>query len=153
MLLFEKLTALFSSETLCPQFQTKCRKHKCPSYMMLQGTDSENGAPVQVWGCTIYEHSFKIQHEQANFTRCVQAAVEDFRNQTIEQNERIGEQLLLVLEIGMKQIAQTQEPLGELDIGQKHFAATQELPDERGNTPAGNRRDKSLPHQGADSDE
>jgi hypothetical protein len=77
---------IFDPDGKCPLLKTKCIKHKCVWYNMLQGAHPQTGLPVQEWGCSIAWMPL-LMVENAKHIQGTQAATESFRNEMVKSNK------------------------------------------------------------------
>lgn len=75
----------------CPLWKKDVSKvcHACPWYIHVRGVDSNTGADVDNWGCSIGFLPMLLV-ENAAQTRGAAAAAEDARNQIVEAFERVA---------------------------------------------------------------
>lgn len=66
---------------------------RCPLYIKLLGKDPQTGAPIEEWGCSIAWIPVLLI-ETTQQTRQAGAAIESFRNEMVQGNERTLQVLL-----------------------------------------------------------
>lgn len=73
--------------TFCPLLKKDCIEHKCKFYVHLLGNDPQTGKVIDKFDCAI---SFLpvLLIEGAQQTRQAAAAIESFRNETVQLSER-----------------------------------------------------------------
>ena len=75
------------SGTYCPLIKKDCIQTKCAWFTQVRGTHPQTGQEVDEWGCAIsWMPVLLIENSQQQ--RQTGAAVEDFRNQMIDSNDR-----------------------------------------------------------------
>jgi len=71
----------------CPLIKKECIQTKCAWFTQVRGTHPQTGQEVDEWGCAIsWMPVLLIENSQQQ--RQTGAAVEDFRNQMIDSNDR-----------------------------------------------------------------
>lgn len=81
---------IFDPDGKCPLLKTKCIKHKCIWFNMLQGSHPQTGQPVQEWGCSIAWIPLLLV-ENARHVQGTQAATESFRNEMVKSNQALND--------------------------------------------------------------
>jgi hypothetical protein len=70
----------------CPLINKKCIENKCAWYTQVRGMNPNTGQPVDEWQCAINFVPF-LMIENSQQQRQTAAAVESFRNETIQRND------------------------------------------------------------------
>lgn len=104
MLLFEKITALFTDEPLCPKFGVKCRKHRCHAYGQRIGYDGNTGEKLTEEGCTIIEFRNKLAVENTIELQGMHAGFNSMRNEMMATHQEGMRNLVIAVEKGLKQL-------------------------------------------------
>ena len=82
----------------CPLDNFKpCRQFDCAWFMKIQGKDPNSGKSLEDWGCAMAWMPVLLI-ENAQQSRSTGAAVESFRNEMVEANQRSQQFLLKELE-------------------------------------------------------
>ena len=76
---------MFDPNKKCPLLNKKCIKHDCQWFLALQGTNPNTGHPVDEWGCAMAFLPV-LMIENSMMQRQTGAAVESFRNETVESS-------------------------------------------------------------------
>lgn len=78
---------MFSKEKAdCPLWQAPCKQHQCRWWIQVQGHNPNTGEQINAWDCAInFIPLLLIENSQQQ--RQTGAAVEDFRNRMVAQNE------------------------------------------------------------------
>ena len=72
----------------CPLWKGPCREHGCDWYIQVQGKNPNNGEQVNKFGCAIaWLPVLLIENSQQQ--RHTAAAVQDFRNEMVNANDRL----------------------------------------------------------------
>ena len=74
-----------------------CKQFDCAWFMKIQGKDPNSGKPLEDWGCAMAWMPVLLI-ENAAQSRSTGAAVESFRNEMVEANQRSQQLLLKELE-------------------------------------------------------
>ena len=74
-----------------------CKQFDCAWFMKIQGKDPNSGKPLEDWGCAMAWMPVLLI-ENAQQSRSTGAAVESFRNEMVEANQRSQQLLLKELE-------------------------------------------------------
>ena len=74
-----------------------CKQFDCAWFIKIQGKDPNSGKPLEDWGCAIAWMPVLLI-ENAQQSRSTGAAVESFRNEMVEANQRSQQLLLKELE-------------------------------------------------------
>ena len=82
----------------CPFWQGPCRKHACRLYVHVKGKHPQGEEIVDQWGCS-FEFMPWLMIENSQMQRQTGAAVESFRNEMMEANERANEGLADMMRI------------------------------------------------------
>lgn len=90
--LMQRLAVWLGGDTDITLLRT-CLGHDCEQYINVRGIDPQTGELMDSWGCAI-RWMPTLQIETSQQARQTGAAVESFRNATLEQNER-GQQMLV----------------------------------------------------------
>ena len=89
-----------NSGNWCPLIQKACKEHKCAWYTHIQGTNPQTGDNMDKWGCAIEWMPILLVENSSNQIG-TQAAVESFRNETINANRQNQQLYLHALEQGV----------------------------------------------------
>ncbi len=76
----------------CPFWQGPCRKHGCRLFVHIKGKHPQGEEIVDKWGCS-FEFMPWLMIENSQMQRQTGAAVESFRNEMVQANERANEGL------------------------------------------------------------
>jgi len=71
----------------CPLIQKKCVQHKCAFYTHIQGVNPNTGETVNKFDCAVNWVPFLLM-EAAQKTEHTAAAVESFRNEMVDAQEK-----------------------------------------------------------------
>ena len=71
---------------LCPLIGEDCRELGCSWFTQIRGTNPQTGEDVDEWGCAVTWLPFLLVENSCQ-QRQTGAAVESFRNETINQQE------------------------------------------------------------------
>lgn len=75
-----------ADEPECPWFRAPCKKHGCVMWTHIEGTNPQNGQPVDVWNCSVKLLPMLLI-EASSQVRGVQAATESFRNEMVRNGQ------------------------------------------------------------------
>jgi hypothetical protein len=84
---------IVSKTPKCPFFKKPCIEHDCMMYTHVTMTDPQTGIAKDEWTCCI-PLSCALHVESTKQMRGVQAAVESFRNETIERQDALNTTLV-----------------------------------------------------------
>ena len=89
--LMQRIAVWFGGDADITLLRT-CLGHDCEQYINVRGTDPQTGDPVDNWGCAI-RWMPTLQIETSQQARQTGAAVESFRNATLEATAESNELL------------------------------------------------------------
>lgn len=81
------------AEKLCPLFKEACYEHRCRWYIQLLGSHPQTGVQQAEWGCAV-EWLPILMIEQAKEIRQGAAAVESFRNESVNNAKLVAQALV-----------------------------------------------------------
>jgi hypothetical protein len=79
--------------TFCPLIKKDCIENKCLWFTQVRGRNPNTGEPVDEWQCAVNLLPLLLI-ENAQQQRSTAAAVESFRNESVKQNDSLGQILL-----------------------------------------------------------
>ena len=82
-----------SKGPICPLLKKPCIEHDCMWYCHVVGRHPQTGGDLDTWDCSIRWLPVMLT-EGARMTKGVQAAVESFRNETIERQDALNTTLV-----------------------------------------------------------
>ena len=83
----------------CPLVQGPCKQLECTWFTQIRGTNPNSGEPVDEWGCAISWLPVLLI-ENSQMQRHTGAAVESFRNESVDLNKTFGKMLAFSLTQG-----------------------------------------------------
>tara|TARA_Y100001970_G_scaffold128567_2_gene158723 strand:+ start:1288 stop:1620 length:333 start_codon:yes stop_codon:yes gene_type:complete len=86
------------SGDFCPLINGKCKQFECKFWSQIKGTNPQTGQEIDEWECTITMLPFLLL-ENSQQSRHVGAAVESFRNVSVEQTQRLTKAMVDAQEI------------------------------------------------------
>jgi hypothetical protein len=99
-------------EPICPLLKKPCIEHGCAWYAHIEGKHPQSGAILDTWACSIPWIPI-MSLENARQTRGVQAAVESFRNESIDRQDALNTTLVATQIMpainGMKELPKLEE--------------------------------------------
>jgi hypothetical protein len=86
-----------NSGEICPFHRKDVRKvcHTCPLYMQIRGMDTNTGQEVDGWGCA-FTWLPMLMIENSGQQRQTGAAVESFRNEMVQTNQKMAQAIVAV---------------------------------------------------------
>lgn len=82
-----------TKKVICPLLKKPCIEHECMWYCHVEGKNPQSGQDVDCWDCAVRWIPVMIM-DQTRHTKGVQAAVESFRNETIERQDALNTTLV-----------------------------------------------------------
>jgi len=82
-----------SKQAKCPLLKKPCIEHECMWYAHVVGKDPQTGGDLDCWDCAVRWLPIMLT-EGARQTRGVQAAVESFRNESIDRQDKLNTTLV-----------------------------------------------------------
>ncbi len=86
------------SGDFCPLINGKCKQFECKFWSQIKGKNPQTGQEIDEWECTITMLPFLLL-ENSQQSRHVGAAVESFRNVSVEQTQRLTKAMVDAQEI------------------------------------------------------
>jgi len=81
------------SGDFCPLVGGSCKKFECKWWIQVRGANPNTGEEIDEWDCTVAFLPLLIL-EASQQARQAGAAVEDFRNQNMQQNQELHQNLV-----------------------------------------------------------
>jgi hypothetical protein len=77
----------------CPLYKEACHEHTCRWYIQLMGSHPQTGVALTEWGCAV-EWLPILMIEQSKEVRQSAAAIESFRNESVNNAQQIAAALV-----------------------------------------------------------
>lgn len=100
----------------CPLIKKDCIGLQCSWFTQIRGTNPNTGEPVDEWGCAITWMPF-LMIENSQQQRFTSAAVESFRNEVVDANQK--NQQLYIHSLTQGVIPPQINPLNILEEGEE----------------------------------
>lgn len=101
-----------SKKKKCPLFKAPCIEHECEWFAHIEGRHPQTGATMDHWACAIPWIPIMIV-DGTRQMRGVQAAVESFRNESMERQDALNTTLVATQILpainGMKDLPKLEE--------------------------------------------